>query len=235
MNHSQPNASRNASTGSCRKNESSGIWLAWAIIASRLLIDELAHVDRRGDLVLGDAERLEIGRRLGRVGILRHLLHQPPEVVAVGRRLVDAPGPGELGGAHADAVHLDVIGMAVVAVLVVDREHVGVLLLEDRASRAAASSMSALAERARRVVGRLAGHAGVEVVEELDAVDAEDLGGRVQLGDAPVDELLAGRERVGRVLAELAAVADTSTTRWPSLLARAIVPPVAIASSSGWA
>ena len=125
-------------------------------------------------------------------------------MVAVGRRLVHAPGPGHLGRAHADAVHLDVIGVAVVAVLVVDREHVGVLLLEDAGQPGRGLVDVGARERARRVVGRLAGHAGVDVVEELDPVDAEDVGGRVQLGDAPLDELLARREGGGVVLAELA-------------------------------
>ena len=127
-------------------------------------------------------------------------------MVAVRRRLVDALVPGELGGAHADAVHLDVVGVAVAAVVVVDGEHVGVLLVEDaRRAGPRPRRRRRVANEPGVVVRRLAGHARVAVAEELDAVDAEDLGGRVQLGDAPVDERLAGRERVGRVLAELAA------------------------------
>ena len=90
-------------------------------------------------------------------------------------------------------------------------------------------------ERARRVVRRLAGHARVVVAEELDAVDAEDLRGRVQLATRRSTSCSPGASESG-VFAELAPrVAETSTTRWPSLLARAMVPPVAIASSSGWA
>ena len=84
--------------------------------------------------------------------------------------------------------------MPVVAVRVVDGQHVGVLLIEDAREPLRGFVDVSACERAGRVVRRLAGHARVEVVEELDPVDAEDVGRRVQLRDAPVDELLAGRE-----------------------------------------
>ena len=83
--------------------------------------------------------------------------------------------PGDLGRPHADAVHLDVIGMAVAAVVVVDREHVGAVPRRGRrASRCAASSTSA---RAKRSGASFVGSPSIPesyVAEELDAVDAED-------------------------------------------------------------
>ena len=52
--------------------------------------------------------------------------------------------PASAAGAQADVVHLDVVGMAVAAALVVDGEDLGVLLAQDRGElRAAASSTSA--------------------------------------------------------------------------------------------
>ena len=126
-------------------------------------------------------------------------------MIAVRGGLVDPAGPGHLRGAGADAVHLNVIGMAVVAVLVVDRQHVGLFALEDAGEARRRLLDVGARERTRSVVGRLSGHPRVEVVEELDAIDAEDLGRGVELGDPSVDEPLAGSERVGCVLAQLAA------------------------------
>ena len=73
----------------------------------------------------------------------RALFHEPADVVAVHRGLEDLLDAGQLGGPAPHAVHLDVVGVAVAAVVVVDREHVGVDVAEDAASRSAAWSTSA--------------------------------------------------------------------------------------------
>ncbi len=197
MNHSQPNASRNASSGICRKNDDSGIWLAWAAHGGALLIDELAHVDGGGDLRLRRAHLVEVGRvgsvvaggEVGRAG-----RHEALDVIAVERLLVDPRRPGELTGAHADAVHLHVVGVSVAAVVVVHGEHVGLLLGEDRGEPARSFLDVGRPERTLGVVRRLAFHARVDVSEELDARDSEHLGGAVRLDHPAFGEALAGRE-----------------------------------------
>ena len=107
-----------------------------------------------------------LGRRQRRFVDAGHLgrpfAHQADEVVAVHRRLVDARRAGDLGGADADPVHLDVVGMAVAAVVVVDGEHVGVLFVQDAGEALRGFVDVGARERSRCVVRRLAGHAGVE-------------------------------------------------------------------------
>ena len=46
------------------------------------------------------------------------------------RQLVHPIDLGDFGRAHADPMHLDVVGMPVAAVVVVDGEHVGALLAQ---------------------------------------------------------------------------------------------------------
>jgi hypothetical protein len=101
-------------------------------------------------------------------------------------------------------VHLDVVGVAVVAVLVVDGQHVGVFVVKDPGETMGGLVDVGARERSRRGVGRFARHARVEVSEELDAVDAEHVGRGVEFRDPSFDELFARRERFGRVFAELA-------------------------------
>ena len=93
-------------------------------------------------------------------------------------------------------MHLDVIGVPVAAMIVVDRENVGEFLVED------------LRQALRRLVG-VGGpegtvgvvlgcphHSRVEVIEELDARHAEDLGGPLRLLHPPLGHQLAGLEHV---------------------------------------
>ena len=135
MNHSVPNTIANASGGSARKNESSAICDGCAAIAARLRSSTPVTstvVVMRG---LGDAEveLLGVGRAPCRAGPGRRGARRGSRKCSrlVGRR-VDAWGAGERGGASTDDVHLDVVGVAVAAALVVDGEHVGVLLAEER-------------------------------------------------------------------------------------------------------
>ena len=94
-----------------------------------------------------------------------------------------------------------------------------------------------LPEAVREVVGGLADHPGVDVAEELDPVDAEDLGRLERLGDAAQAELLAlGSRTPSADLAVLAPRARSPARRGgPRPSAWAMVPPVAMDSSSGWA
>ena len=113
--------------------------------------------------------------------------------------------PGQLGGPTADPVDLDVVGVAVAAVVVVVGEDVGLLLVEDRGPGAGPpASTSACQKRGGVVVGRLAHHPGVDVAEELDPLGAEELGRAVGLGDATQAQRLAVVEDAGHDLAVLA-------------------------------
>ena len=90
--------------------------------------------------------------------------------------------PGQFGGTMTDRVDLDVIGVAVVAVPVVDREHVGVLLAQDVGQPFGGLVERRLQERLGIVVLLPPGHAAVLVAEPHDAVDAERCGRAVDLG-----------------------------------------------------
>ncbi len=103
-----------------------------------------------------------------------------------------------------DAVDLDVVGMPVVPLVVVDGEDVGVLLSEDGREPGRSFLDVGRRERAGIVAARVVGHAGVAVPEERDALDAEDLARGRHLGHAPIGELLAGFEHTLDDLAELA-------------------------------
>ena len=74
-----------------------------------------------GSHVLGHLGRIEVASS----GELRGHVDHALDGVTVHRRLVHHGRAGELGGAMADAVHLDVVGMPVVAVRVVHGEDVG--------------------------------------------------------------------------------------------------------------
>ena len=83
------------------------------------------------------------------------------------------------------------------------------------------------------MVGRGAGHATVEIAEELDSVGAQDPGCLQGFLPPPVAQRLA--RTPSATSPRSPPVAITTTTRWPAAAAFAIVPPQAIASSSGWA
>ena len=133
MYHSVSNARRNASGGMARKNDSAGIWLAWAAMAARLRSITVDDVDRGRDLRGGDADLhgLRI-RNLDTLGYLRlHLVQDTHEVVAVHRRCVQARGADESRGATGDLMHLDVIRVAISAALVVGGQYLRLFLTED--------------------------------------------------------------------------------------------------------
>ena len=94
--------------------------------------------------------------------------------------------------------------MSVTAVVVVHRQHVGVLFGEElRESRSRVDDVGAR-ECFGSIVRRFAGHAGVVETEELHAIDAEDLGGRELFPHAHLRERRSGRHRSGRGLAQFA-------------------------------
>ncbi len=101
--------------------------------------------------------------------------------------------PASWAARHADAVHRDVVGVAVAAVLVVDGQHVGLLLLEDGCQSFGGVRQRRAAERGRAARGAV--HAGVLVAEQLDPGAAEQPRGPGQLGrpDRSQPALLAGR------------------------------------------
>ena len=89
--------------------------------------------------------------------------------------------------------------------LVVDGEHVGVLLVEDaRPGAPRPLRRRPTANEPGVVVGRLAVHAGVAVAEELHPSTPRIFGRGVGLGDPAVGERLAGGQDAFGHLAELA-------------------------------
>ena len=130
---------------------------------------------------------------------------------------------------------LHVIGVPVVAVVVVHREHVGALLGEDRGQATGGFVDVGRPEGPLGAVGRLAVHARVGVAEELDARDPERLRGTPRLEDPPIRERFARVEEPVVDLAELAAGGDDEDDAVPFGCRAPMIPPVAIASSSGCA
>ena len=170
-----------------------------------LRVDELGDVDPGRDHRLGHAELHLLG--VGPLDTLGHLVaqlaHEADDVVVVHRRLEHLGRAGELSGPMTDVVHLDVVGVPVVAVAVVDGEHVGVLLDEDRGQPAGGLFDVGRRERTGVVAARVVGHARVAVAEELDPLDAEDLRRGGGLDDAPLRQLLAVAQHALGHLAEL--------------------------------
>ena len=113
-------------------------------------------------------------------------------MLLAGGRRVDARGAGERGGAATDDVHLDVVGVAVTAALVVDGEDVGLLLAEERGEMACGLLHVGGGERVGSVVGGLTGHAGVVVGQERDARRAEHGRGVARFLFASLAECLVG-------------------------------------------
>ena len=184
MNHSLPNAASNASGGMARKNDArrSG-WRgrpstpASASMKSRTSTRGGDHRSGRPNVSKSSGSGASSPGSSPRLGRRQH---RPLDVVAVHRGLEHARRAGQLGGPHADPVHLDVVGVAVAAVVVVDREHVGLLVAEDRGQPLGGLVDVGLPERPSGVVLGRAHHPGVDVAEELDPLDAEDLGRRAR-------------------------------------------------------
>ncbi len=207
MNHSVPNTMREG-VGRQREEERVVGDLRRVRGHRRLLaVEHAGDVDERGDARLGHAEVELLG--IGAFHVGRHLVGQPlaqaQEVLLARGRRVDARRTGERGGTPADHVHLDVVGMPVAAALVVDGEHIGVLFAQQRGELAGRLLDVGGRERVGCVVGRLTGHAGVVVGEELDASRAEDRRGVARLLRASFPERLVGREHAVGHLAEVAA------------------------------
>ena len=114
-------------------NDSSAIWLAWARIAAPLEAEVVGHVDAVGDVGLEGSPRVDIdvgGVDIGAVPRrpLPRLLSSPEQVPVQGRLEHRRDRRPAAMPTTPDPVHLDVIGMEVDAVIVVDDEHLGLLL-----------------------------------------------------------------------------------------------------------
>ena len=125
--------------------------------------------------------------------------------------------------------------MAVVAVPVVGDEHIGVLLAQDRGQPLPRLDDVGQVEAVRRRVLLPAGHARVGVAEPGDALRAEHRRRRLHLLNPAIARPTPLGARSSGDSPSSPSVATTITTRWPSAAARAIEPPVVMASSSGWA
>ncbi|GAA2142606.1 hypothetical protein GCM10009844_13950 [Nocardioides koreensis] len=95
---------------------------------------------------------------------------------------------GQLGGPAADTVHLDVVGVPVAAVGVVDRQDVDVLLAQQL--REASGGRLDVDVHERVGVRRVRPQARVGVVQRHDPGAAQGGGGRLQLGPAQAREPL---------------------------------------------
>ena len=130
MNHSVPNARANSSAGIASIAPGVAGLAGMARQRPSLVVDEVGHVDGVVDLDLGCAERVAVVG--GSVGVpLRTAIagRERTHVVAAERRLEHSWRTGKRGGAVADPVRLDVVGMSVAAVPVVGDKDVGVLRL----------------------------------------------------------------------------------------------------------
>jgi hypothetical protein len=181
-------------------------------------LDELLHVDPCRDLGLGHAEGPAVVGPGG--GILDVAIVQfdgvaglpgrrdlPHHVVSVERRLVHVADAGQIGSTVPHFVHADVVGVAVVAVPVVHRDHVGSLLAEDGGQAVGRLVEVRLDERRRVTVLGPAGHARIDVAQPLDACHAQHLCRPHRLGPPPGQQRLA-RRQVGGDLAALPARRD---------------------------
>ena len=111
----------------------------------------------------------------------------------------------KFGGAQTDSMHLDVIGMAVSAVLVVGAEGVRSLLLEESRQALRRLVHVGLPETSGIVVGGFARHARIAVSEVLVAADTQRVTRRGQLHGASLCQGFAGGEEAVGHLAQLAA------------------------------
>jgi chaperonin GroES len=111
------------------------------------------------------------------------------EILPVDGHLVDAPDTCLSGGHHPDTMALDVVGVPVDAVVVVDHERVGVLVGQQPGELLRCLRGIGRPERPRCLVRRIAGHAGVPVVEEVQGVHAQCGRRGVGLGPAMSSEV----------------------------------------------
>ncbi len=201
MNHSVPKTLANHLLG--HRQHRPGVARLAGVARQRppLPLDEVGDIDGVVDLDLRRAERVAVVG--GTVGIPflaalgdRERAHR----VAAERRFEDARCAGEGGGAVADPVRLDVVGMAVAAVPVVRDEDVGVLRLEQLGQPGAGVVDVGLPERVRIGVLVPPGHPRVAVAEPQDVVDAQHVCRALGLPPAAVDQRLA----VGEILRDLA-------------------------------
>ena len=98
-------------------------------------------------------------------------------------------------------MHLNVIGMAVAPVGVVDGQYIGVDVDEDRGQTLRRLFDIGLPETRRILVGRFADHAGVFVTEELGPMHSEDVGRQLGFDDTPLPERFALGQNAGLRLA----------------------------------
>ena len=156
-----------------------------------LPVEDARHVDDGRDerLVDTDVERVVHGKGVfEQLGGL--LAREGLEALPAHGGCIDAWCVRELGRACADAVHLDVVGVAVPASLVVGGDDFSVFLVEDRGQTPRRLFDVGGPERPRLVVRRRVDHAGILVAEELHARDAEELRGAPRFFRAPVGEYL---------------------------------------------
>ena len=154
-------------------------------------------VDPRGQLRLRLAE-VDLGQLRALVGLGGQAA---ADLVPVAGGLVDPRRAGDLGGPVRHLVALDVVRVPVPAVVVVRGEHVGVLGAQDLGERPRCLLDVGGRERARRVVRRRAGLAGVDVAQGVHLRDPEDVPARARLGQPPLHQRLAlGQVAVGQVV-----------------------------------
>lgn len=106
---------------------------------------------------------------------------------------------GVLDGVTRDAVHHDVVGVAVAAVPVVADDRVGVLLVEDGGHRVTDGGGVRHEQGVRGGVGLPAGHARVGEAQPDEPVNARGSGGRLRLGPPVLGEETSAWNPSGRL------------------------------------
>ncbi len=165
------------------------------------MTDESGYVDGVSEFDLGCSKRIAVvGGRVG-VPVLavgagcfpRFASNREKSLhcIAVHRRLEHSRCAGKFGGAMPHRVHLDVIGVAVVAVPVVHGEHVGAFLAQDRGQSFGRIFHRRLPERFRVVVLLPPSHPTVLVTEPHQAMQPERRGGCFRLGTSPMEQRLS--------------------------------------------
>ena len=148
------------------------------------------HVDPCGDLRFRGAERFEIDRRVVVVPFwIRH--HHLAHLIPIDHALVHVLHAGYFRGAHSYAVHLNVVGVPVTAVAVVQRDDIRLLLAEHSGQTFGRLLDGDIGEGVRAVVLRRAGHPGVGVAERDQAVRAQDAGRLLQFGSPALGKRFA--------------------------------------------
>ena len=161
-----------------------------------LHVHELADVNHVSEFALRCAEGIAVVGGCIRVpvlavgaacpSVLTSEIEEPLHRITVHGRLEHSRRAGQFGGTVANGVHLDVVGVTVVAVPVVCGQHVGRFFLENLPQRACGFVQRCLHERAGVLILLPPSHTAVGVVQKLQPGDAQRCSGLCSLCTPPI-------------------------------------------------